>query len=212
MRPKREVAKRVFAKEFNASRFKISGGGEKDPIYILTPLGLKCNRVFIVGALLEKEETRPDSDIWRIRIADPTGSFLGFVGKYDPDVRESLAEIEIPSTVAITAKAKLFQRNDRAIPFIRPESIVVSDFETRDYWILETAKATLKRLEIMKTDSELAKLAREKYQPNLEEYREMVFTAIQKLKEETEIIEEPEKDLDLDNSIEEEIMELNDIY
>ncbi|MEM2817312.1 MAG: hypothetical protein QXN39_02380, partial [Archaeoglobaceae archaeon] len=97
------------------------------------------------------------------------------------------------------------------IPFIRPESIVLSDFETRDYWILETAKATLKRIELMNSDNELAKLAKEKYNTNPEEYREMVIMALQKLREETEITEESE-DFDLDSSIEEEIMGLDDIY
>lgn len=210
MRPRREVAKRVFAKEFNDSKFKIGGEAEREPVYVLTPLGLKCNRIFIVGALLEKEETRSE-DVLRIRVADPTGSFLGFVGKFDPDAKEALAEIEIPSTVAITAKAKLLQRNERAIPFIRPESIVVSDFETRDYWILETAKATLKRIELMNSDQESAKLAREKYNTNVEEYRKMVIEALEKLREEVDITEETE-DFDLDSSIEEEIMGLDDIY
>ncbi|MEM0089185.1 MAG: hypothetical protein QXD49_07180 [Archaeoglobaceae archaeon] len=210
MRLRREVARRVFAKEFNDSKFKIGGEAEREPTYVLTPLGLKCNRVFIVGALLEKEETK-NEDVLRIRVADPTGSFLGFVGKFDPDAKEALAEIDVPSTVAITAKAKLLQRDERAIPFIRPESIVLSDFETRDYWILETAKATLKRIELMNSDNELAKLAKEKYNTNPEEYREMVIMALQKLREETEITEESE-DFDLDSSIEEEIMGLDDIY
>ncbi|MEM0316026.1 MAG: hypothetical protein QXL61_08040 [Archaeoglobaceae archaeon] len=210
MRPRREVARRVFAKEFNDSKFKIGGEAEREPAYVLTPLGLKCNRVFIVGALLEKEETR-NEDVLRIRVADPTGSFLGFIGKFDPDAKEALVEIDVPSTVAITAKAKLLQRDERAIPFIRPESIVLSDFETRDYWILETAKATLKRIELMNSDNELAKLAKEKYNTNLEEYKEMVIMALQKLREETEITEESE-DFDLDSSIEEEIMGLDDIY
>ncbi|MEM1957343.1 MAG: hypothetical protein QXX76_03640 [Archaeoglobaceae archaeon] len=210
MRLRREVARRVFAKEFNDSKFKIGGEAEREPTYVLTPLGLKCNRVFIVGALLEKEETK-NEDVLRIRVADPTGSFLGFVGKFDPDAKEALAEIDVPSTVAITAKAKLLQRDERAIPFIRPESIVLSDFETRDYWILETAKATLKRIELMNSDNELAKLAKEKYNTNPEEYREMVIMALQKLREETEIAEESE-DFDLDSSIEEEIMGLDDIY
>jgi len=210
LRLRREVARRVFAKEFNDSKFKIGGEAEREPTYVLTPLGLKCNRVFIVGALLEKEETK-NEDVLRIRVADPTGSFLGFVGKFDPDAKEALAEIDVPSTVAITAKAKLLQRDERAIPFIRPESIVLSDFETRDYWILETAKATLKRIELMNSDNELAKLAKEKYNTNPEEYREMVIMALQKLREETEITEESE-DFDLDSSIEEEIMGLDDIY
>ncbi|NHW88134.1 MAG: hypothetical protein DSO01_00100 [Archaeoglobi archaeon] len=210
MRTRREVARRVFAKEFNSSRYKLGGNAEKEPVYVLTPLGLKCNRIFIIGALIEKEETKPDSEVLRIRIADPTGSFLGFVGKFDPEAKVSLTEIDIPSTVAVTAKARLLERGGRVIPFIRPETINLSDFESRDYWILETAKATMKRIEMMKGDSELARLAREKYNPNLEEYKEMVVSALMRLKEEVEISEEREESIE--ESIEEEILDLNDLF
>ena len=210
MRTRREVARRVFAKEFNSSRYKLGGNAEKEPVYVLTPLGLKCNRIFIIGALIEKEETKPDSEVLRIRIADPTGSFLGFVGKFDPEAKVSLTEIDIPSTVAVTAKARLLERGWRVIPFIRPETINLSDFESRDYWILETAKATMKRIEMMKGDSELARLAREKYNPNLEEYKEMVVSALMRLKEEVEISEEREESIE--ESIEEEILDLNDLF
>lgn len=210
MRTRREVARRVFAKEFNSSRYKLGGNAEKEPVYVLTPLGLKCNRIFIIGALIEKEETKPDSEVLRIRIADPTGSFLGFVGKFDPEAKVSLTEIDIPSTVAVTAKARLLERGGRVIPFIRPETINLSDFESRDYWILETAKATMKRIEMMKGDSELARLAREKYNPNLEEYKEMVVSALMRLKEEVEISEEREESIE--EGIEEEILDLNDLF
>jgi RPA family protein len=210
VRTRREVARRVFAKEFNSSRYKLGGNAEKEPVYVLTPLGLKCNRIFIIGALIEKEETKPDSEVLRIRIADPTGSFLGFVGKFDPEAKVSLTEIDIPSTVAVTAKARLLERGGRVIPFIRPETINLSDFESRDYWILETAKATMKRIEMMKGDSELARLAREKYNPNLEEYKEMVVSALMRLKEEVEISEEREESIE--EGIEEEILDLNDLF
>uniref|UniRef100_A0A7J2TIL8 Uncharacterized protein n=1 Tax=Archaeoglobus fulgidus TaxID=2234 RepID=A0A7J2TIL8_ARCFL len=211
MRARREVARRVFAKEFNESRYKIGGNAEKEPIYVLTPLGLKCNRLFIIGTLIEKEETRPESEVIRIRIADPTGSFLGFVGKFDPEAKISLMDMKIPSTIAVTAKAKLLERGGKVIPFIRPESINPSDFDTRDYWILETAKATIKRIEMMKGDSEIARLAREKYNPNLEEYREMVISALMRLKEEVKITEEEEEE-SIEESIEEEILDLNDLF
>ncbi|RLI76300.1 hypothetical protein DRP04_12785, partial [Archaeoglobales archaeon] len=93
---RREVARRIFAKEFNDSTQVLREGGDKSPVYILTPLGLRCNRIFVIGALLEKEETRPDSGIWRIRVADPTGVFIGYVGKFQPEALESLLEIEPP--------------------------------------------------------------------------------------------------------------------
>lgn len=214
---KREVAKRVFSKEFNLSKFKVGGEGEKEAIYVLTPLGLRCNRLFIIGVLLEKDEVKPDSDMWRIRISDPTGSFLGFVSKFQPEALEALADINPPEIVAVTAKAKLLERGDRTIPLIRPENINISDFETRDYWILETAKATLKRIETIERGED--KITIEKYKTNPEEFRTMVINTLMKLKEEQEIVlakeekvekKKEEKEKDLDFEFDEEIIDLSD--
>jgi RPA family protein len=215
---KREVAKRVFSKEFNASKFKVGGEGEKEAVYVLTPLGLRCNRLFIVGVLLEKDEVRPDSDMWRIRISDPTGSFLGFVSKFQPDALDSIADINPPEIVAVTAKAKLLQRDDRVLPLIRPENINISDFETRDYWIIETARATLRRIKAIEKGDD--KLAIEKYHPNIEEYRKAVIETLMRLKEEQAILEEErleekkerkeEEEKDLGFKLDEEIIDLSD--
>ena len=46
---RREVARRIFAYEFNRSTHKIESKEEKSPIYVLTPTGMRCNRVFVVG-------------------------------------------------------------------------------------------------------------------------------------------------------------------
>lgn len=216
---KREVARRVFSKEFNASKFKVGGEGEKEAVYVLTPLGLRCNRLFIVGVLLEKDEVRPDSDMWRIRISDPTGSFLGFVSKFQPDALDSIADINPPEIVAVTAKAKLLQRDDRVLPLIRPENINISDFETRDYWIIETARATLRRIKAIEKGDD--KLAIEKYHPNIEEYRKAVIEALMRLKEEQAILEEErleekkerkeeKEEKDLGFKLDEEIIDLSD--
>lgn len=216
---KREVAKRVFSKEFNYSKFKVGGEGEKEAVYVLTPLGLRCNRLFIVGVLLEKEEVKPDSDMWRIRVADPTGSFLGFVSKFQPEALEALVDLNPPEIVAITAKAKLLERGDRVIPLIRPENINSSDFQTRDYWIVETAKATLKRIRAIENGEEKAVI--EKYNPNLEEFRNAVINALMKLREEQTILEEKTTEFereeerkevkkDFEFEIDEEIVDLSD--
>jgi len=214
---RREVARRAFSREFNGSRFKIGGEGEKEAVYVLTPLGLKCNRLFIVGVLLEKEEVRPDSDMWRIRIADPLGSFLGFVSKFQAEALEALAEINPPEVVAVTAKAKLLERNERVLPLIRPENINVSDFETRDYWVVETAKATLKRIKAIERGEE--KIAIEKYNPDVESFRMAVVEALMKLKEEHSLLKKEEeeqdkksedKDRDFGFEFDEEIVDLSD--
>jgi hypothetical protein len=50
--PTREVARRVFASEFNdaAYTFKESDD-ERAPVYLLLPTGERANRVFLVGTL-----------------------------------------------------------------------------------------------------------------------------------------------------------------
>lgn len=213
---RREIARRVFSKEFNSSKFKVGGEGEKEAVYVLTPLGLRCNRLFIVGVLLEKEEVKPDSNMWRIRVSDPTGSFLGFVGKFQPEALESLADLNPPEIIAVTAKAKLLERNGRVLPLIRPENINISDFETRDYWVIETAKATLRRIKALEKGED--RFTIEKYNPDLEEFRKAVLEALKKLKEEQIVLEKEEKveekkeeeEKDLGFELDEEIVDLSD--
>ncbi|MFB6177809.1 MAG: DNA-binding protein, partial [Halobaculum sp.] len=52
--PTREVARRVFAAEFNdgSHSFKESED-ERAPLYLLLPTGERANRVFLVGTLTE---------------------------------------------------------------------------------------------------------------------------------------------------------------
>ena len=183
---KREVARRVFAYELSRSNHETSEGGERAPKYVLTPTGEKCNRVFLVGVLLEKEEVSPDSNFWRIRVSDPTGVVQGFVGRYQPEALESLLEIEPPEMVSIVAKLNLFQGETRSFLSIRPEAINISDRKNRDFWVIETAKRTLERIEKLKEAKEDVKLALEIYNPNLEEYLEMVRKAVEAIREEAE--------------------------
>lgn len=188
---RREVAKRIFAYEFNRSTHKIQPEEDKAPVYVLTPLGMKCNRVFIVGALLDKDEIKPDSGIWRIRVADPTGTFIGYVGRFQPDALESLMEIEPPEFVAIVGKVRVFERNGRLFVSVRPEHISVVDSEVRDYWVYETALKTIERIKKMEAkEDEDCKLAWQIYNPNLNEYRQVVKQALTTLKEEFELLEE----------------------
>ncbi|OYT33385.1 hypothetical protein B6U96_15950 [Archaeoglobales archaeon ex4484_92] len=213
---RREVARRIFAKELNGSTHIFKGNEEKSPVYVLTPLGLRCNRVFIIAALLEKEEVQPESGIWRIRLADPTGSFLGYVGRFQPEALESLTDIEPPVLVSLTAKVRVFEGSSRTLVTLRPENINISDIEARDYWIVETAKSTIKRIKDMENEiSEDAKLAKQIYNPNLDEYRKAVKEALLKLKEEYEVVESAEEEEEeieeLEFDFEEEEFDLSDL-
>ncbi len=224
---RREVARRIFAREFRESSHIIKGDDRYSPQYLLTPTGARCNRIFVVGTLLEKED-RGDGEFWRIRIADPTGSFSGFIGRYQPEALNSLADLEPPQYVAVTAKISVFQGETRTLPSIRPEEISASDSLSRDLWVIETARQTLNRILAMEAlSTEDAKLAREIYGTDTSIYREMVRNALEIIKGELEFDREVEKDKveekvekkvpgdeiieDLEKFLEEEEFDLSDI-
>ena len=228
MMMKREVAKRLFAFEFNKSNHKISQNGEKTPMYVLTPTGEKCNRVFIVGVLLDKEEVRPDSNFWRMRVSDPTGVFVCTAGRYQPEALEVILEIEPPELVAVVGKVNVFEgESGTTYISIRPEAVSVVESEARDYWVYETALRTIERIERMKTekDEDDVALAWKVYNPDLNEYKQKVREALLMIKEEFETFkvkedvkkeggtkEEKEADLELDElEFEEEEWDLSDI-
>jgi len=217
---KREVARRVFAKELMDSNYAMKDEGEKSPVYILTPLGLKCNRVFIIGALTEKTDVGEESSIYRIRITDQTGSFVGYIGRFQPEAYDAIAEIDVLNLVAVTAKVRLFEGETRKFVSLRPETISIADAESRDYWVVETARATIKRIrEMERGEGENVKLAREIYGTDIEEYKKAVKEALLRLKEEytveeeEEIVEgeEIEEEVDIDFDIEEEEIDLTEL-
>ncbi len=185
---RREVAKRVFAYELSRSTFSKSEGGEKSPKYVITPTGAKCNRVFMVGVLLDKEEVSPDSNFWKLRISDPTGVINAFVGRYQTDALEKLSTIDIPSMVSVTAKLNIFEGETAKFLSLRPEEINLSTTKMRDYWVIETAKQTIDRIRrIVNEEGEEYKLAREIYNTNISEYVEMVKKAVSVVLEEAEV-------------------------
>lgn len=193
---KREIAKRLFAHEFNQSTHKIEQEGEKTPTYILTPTGARCNRAFVVGVLLDKEEIKPDSNFWRIRVSDPTGVFVCTAGRFQPDALEALMEIEPPEMISVVGKVNVYEGESRTFVSLRPESITVVDKEIRDYWVYETAKRTLERIEKMQNnqeDQDIA-LAWQVYSPDLAEYKDTVKKALKAIKEEFEAFETGEEE------------------
>ena len=79
---KREVAWRVFAREFNSASAELPGDDQYAPTYIVTPLGAMINRIFLTGVLTECENvgTEPEP-LWRGRVSDPTGVFYISAGQ-----------------------------------------------------------------------------------------------------------------------------------
>jgi RPA family protein len=85
---------------------------------------------------------------YRARITDPTGTFYVSAGEYQPSAAMSLSKMSPPGFAAVVGKSRAYTPEEGVKYLsIRPERIREVDAEARDYWILETAKSTLLRIE-----------------------------------------------------------------
>jgi RPA family protein len=193
--PTREVARRAFAAEFNdASHTFKESEDERAPVYLLLPTGERANRVFVVGTLTEKEDVGEDSEYWRGRVVDPTGTFFVYAGQYQPDAAGMLRELEPPAYVAIAGKPRTYETDDGTVNVsVRPESITVVDAATRDRWVVETAERTLERAEAFDEDvNQYAAMADQEYDLPVEQYRESAINALESLDSDGDETEESE--------------------
>ena len=145
---KREAAWRVFAGEYNDSTIEVKGDGEKTPSYIVTPLGAKVNRLFVIGVLTDVENISESGELLRAHISDPTGVYTLYSGNYQPEATEALSNIEVPAFVAVVGKSRTYTPEEGMMwVSIRPEKVVEVDSQVRDQWILETCESTRDRIE-----------------------------------------------------------------
>lgn len=146
---KRETAWRVFAGEYLDSTLEIKSDRVKTPSYVVTPLGAKVNRLFIVGVLTDVENIVEGGDFIRAHISDPTGVFTIYSGQFQKEVTDKLSTIEVPSFVALVGKVRTYTPEDSGTLYvsIRPETIYEVSSKMRDNWILETSWCTKERIE-----------------------------------------------------------------
>jgi RPA family protein len=145
---KRETAWKIFAGEYNDSEYEIKGEGEMDPSYVITPLGAKVNRMFLIGVLTDVENISENGELVRAHISDPTGVFTLYSGEYQKDVTDILLNIDVPTFVAVVGKSRTYIPEEGTfLVSVRPERIVEVDADIRDKWILETCKNTKERIE-----------------------------------------------------------------
>ena len=184
--PTREVARRTFAREFNDAHYTFKESeDERAPVYLLLPTGERANRVFVVGTLTETEDVGDDSEYWRGRVVDPTGTFFVYAGQYQPEAAGVLRDTEPPAYVAVTGKPRTYETDDGNVNVsLRPESITVVDEATRDRWVVETAERTVERIErFAEGEDEYATMAREHYGDDLAAYREAVVEAVESIEQ-----------------------------
>ncbi|XVH32961.1 RPA family protein [Haloferacaceae archaeon DSL9] len=182
--PTREVARRVFAQEFNDSSYTFKeSDDERAPVYLLLPSGERANRVFLVGTLTEKDDVGEDNEYWRGRIVDPTGTFFVYAGQYQPEAASALRELEPPAYVAVVGKPRTYETDDGSVNVsVRPESITEVDAATRDRWVVETARRTVERLAAFDDESnEYARMARERYGDDTDAYETAAIAALESL-------------------------------
>lgn len=152
---KREVAKRVFAREFEACReLEKSERSDsetidsKTPNLLISPLGLILNRVFVVGVVTELDNIGTQSDMWKARIVDPTGAFTVYAGQYQPEASIFFSTVQVPAFIALTGKARIYEPEPGSVfVSIRAEEVNVVDEEIRNRWAVDTAEQAVTRLE-----------------------------------------------------------------
>ncbi len=182
--PTREVARRAFAREFNDAGYTFKeSDDDRAPLYALLPTGERANRVFVVGTLMETEDVGDESEYWRGRIVDPTGTFFTYAGQYQPEAAAALRELETPTFVAIVGKPRTYETDEGEVRVsLRPESITVVDQATRDRWVVETAERTVERIEAFDPEtSEYAAMADEQYDLPVDTYRDQAIAALESL-------------------------------
>ena len=152
---KREVAKRVFARELEACRELEKSArpdsqetDSKTPNLLISPLGLILNRVFIVGVITELDSVGTQNDMWKARIVDPTGAFTVYAGQYQLDASIFFSTVPIPAFIALTGKVRIYEPEPGSVfVSIRAEEANVVDEEIRNRWVVDTAEQTIERLE-----------------------------------------------------------------
>jgi hypothetical protein len=188
--PTREVARRVFASEFNDAGYTFKeSDDERAPVYLLLPTGASANRVFFVGTLTERDDVGEDSEYWRGRIVDPTGTFFVYAGQYQPEAASTLRELEPPAYVAVVGKPRTYETDDGEIRVsVRPESITTVDAAVRDRWVAETARRTIDRVAAFDGDgNEYARMADEQYALDPATYKRASLSALEDLDETDEL-------------------------
>ena len=155
---RREPAWRIFANEYNSSSAVIRGSGERSPSYVVTPLGAKVNRLFVVGVLTDVESLVGENELVRAHVSDPTGVYTLYSGQFQPDVTATLLNVDIPSFVAFVGKVRIFEPEEGVIYLsVRPESVCEVDASARDRWILEVCRSTWERINAMREALNLSK-------------------------------------------------------
>jgi len=158
----RQSAVRLFAQEYRDASLTEEGSGEYDPSFVITKIGAKINRVLVCGVIDRMERRESDSGPnYSGHIRDPTGSYLFNVASFQPelhpDFEELMARFESGDRflLALVGKARWFETEDGGMfTSLRAEEFTIIDRECYTNWLVETAEATLRRIDAHSTSLE----------------------------------------------------------
>jgi len=144
----REAAHRIFAVEYNRSEHEDRGMEDNAPNYLITPLGDRVNRIYLIGVMMSKTNTgTEDSPMYRAEVRDPTGTFYLYAGQYQPQAVSSLTVLEPPMLVGVVGKVRTFMKDDGTFyTSVKPEMIFPVDIPQRDRWVLSAARYTREKM------------------------------------------------------------------
>jgi len=151
----RQSAIRIFASEYRDSSLPEEGSGEYDPSFIITKIGAKVNRALVCGVIDRVERKEGDNGpSYSAYIRDPTGTHLFNVAPFQPelhpDFEELMARYETGDRflLALVGKARWFETEDGGIfTSLRAEEFSIIDKECYTNWLVQTADATLRRID-----------------------------------------------------------------
>jgi len=142
----REVAYRMYSTEIRDLEVVPRSDEDYATQYFRLKTGELVNRIFLVGTLLECEDIGTDIPFWKLKISDPKGVFHANIGQYSPiQVQNTVEDLEYPCFVAIVAKIKSHEYNERMQFNLAVESINKVDSRTYDLWCAETERLTKER-------------------------------------------------------------------
>lgn len=160
----RQPAIRMFAREHYESDLIEQGSGEYAPTFIITKLGAKVNRMMVAG-LLERMERRDNDNgaNYRGAIRDPTGLHMFNVGSFQQEMHGQMEELlsvfeqsSEPTLVLAIGKASPYTTDDGGVfTGMRMEEFTLINGEGYANWLVETADATLRRIDFFKRSRDL---------------------------------------------------------
>jgi hypothetical protein len=131
------------------------GAGEFDPSFVVTKLGAKINRALVAGVIdrIERREGESGPNYSGV-LRDPSGTHRFSVAAFQPELHADIEELlhRFDSgdrfLMMLVGRARWFESEDGGVfTSFRAEEFCVVDTQRYTNWLVETADATLRRLD-----------------------------------------------------------------